>query len=144
MKAIHNTNSETRIEKFDLQNRGLNTISNINSDNAFRLAGCFLGVWFSSQIIDSYKFAHEYELNDSDYMVLDSLDELESYMQEEIQKIEYVTAYELFKNTEKLIDLVSRVRENILSQGYTGISITNDDEFDCESLIALDLDTINQ
>jgi hypothetical protein len=142
MKAIHNTNSETRIEKFDLSKAGLNTISNINSDNAFRLAGCFLGVWFSSEKLDSYDFAHEYEINDNDYMVIDSLDELESYIHDEIQKLEEITAYELFKDTDRLIELVSEVRDNILSEGYTGISITNDEEFGCESLIALNLNTI--
>jgi hypothetical protein len=142
MKAIHNTNSEVRIQNFDLSKAGMNTIDNINSDNAFRLAGCFLGVWFSDSALGCYNFAHEYEIEEGNYMVFESLDELESFMYDEIQNIEEVTAYDLFRGTDKLIELVAQVRDRILSDGYEGIIINNDEEFDCKSIIALNLNTI--
>jgi hypothetical protein len=142
MKAYHNTYSPNRITKFDLSRAGENTITNINADNAFRLAGCFLGVWFSEKVLNDYKYAHEYTINDNDYMVLESLTELEQLMHDMITERADVTAYDLFRDTDLLVDLVKQIRYSLIEQGFSGVSITFDEEFGGESLIAIKTDTI--
>jgi hypothetical protein len=122
---------------------GANTMANMNSDNVMLVAGSLLGVWFSDQILDCYSFAHQYEVNDVDFMVVDDLQELTGIIYGRIQDIESISEYELFRNETKLMDIMVQVRESLIEDGYTGIYVNDDEEFGGTSLIVIDLDCIN-
>ena len=124
-----------------MNNCGKNTLCELNLNGLYYQASSLLGIWFAEKELN-FPYHFEYEIDDTDFLVVDNLEELTAEIYNRIQKIEEVSDYELFDNQDKLVELMNQVREDMIEDGYTGIWINNDSENDCTSYIVMDINCI--
>ena len=141
MKLYHGTYAKTRIEKFDFTMVGKNTkIEGLS--NMWYHATTWLGIWFSENTVDR-PYNYEYDVEDKDMMVVENLDELISWLRNEVMAIENTSDNELYMNEETFKTLVLEVRNKMIEEGFSGIWINYDYECDCSTAIVINNDIIN-
>ena len=144
MKAIHNTYSDEKIEKFDFVKLGENTFENA-SDFYYAITS-MLGIWFADKKLDIYETSYEYNVDDDNFLVVDDVAELVDIVSSKIYElVGAVDGLDLMEkeNRGEARNIAKKLRESFLAEDYAGIYINNDREFDCTSLIAIDLTVIS-
>jgi hypothetical protein len=144
MKAYHNSYSNKKIETFDFSKLGINTWGNAS---LFIYAfTSLIGVWFSTEKLENYNYAHEYEIEDADFLTIEDNEELVSILYEKLEayNLDWCNEHRMLEkvNLPKFRKIAEEIRNEYLSETYTGVWIKNDKEFGGESLIVFDLSKI--
>ena len=122
MKVYHGTNSE--FERFNLENLGMNTDDNASSEAMAQTA--HIGIWFTDnadKAAEVYEKVMECELSMENPMEIDTLETLEYWVESQDMSGE-------------------ELREMLQEQGYDGIIINEDEEFEGTSYIVFSADQI--
>lgn len=123
MKAYHGTDNE--FDRFDSSFFGQNTDGNASDETMAQTAR--LGFWFTSNpdfAATVYDKVMECELSIENPLEVDTLDTLTFWMESQEKSGE-------------------EIREMLMEQGYDGIIVENDEEFEGTSYVAFDPHQIN-
>jgi hypothetical protein len=144
MKAFHNSDSENRIEEFDFSKLGNRTWG--HAGQFIYAFTSLIGVWFSSNELKAYKYAHEYEIDDYDFMTIEDNEELVDILRDKLEKynLDWYNENDMLEkeNLPKFREIAEEIRNEYLEETFTGFWVKNDKEFGGESLIVFDLSKI--
>lgn len=139
MKVYHNSFSDKRIKKFGFSKLGENTWG--NASNFLYAFSSLIGPWFSSEKLEAYDFAHEYDIEDEDFMIVEDNERLISILCDRLSKYDLpADEIDLLEREylNKCRKIAKEIRNEFLDETYTGLWIKNDLEFGGESWIVFD------